>query len=81
VPFFYSAVLGVPRQGEFENMRKKLSAFPKNHRGNIFSGGEFFLGDFVLTPFPFDFFVALVKSLSVKGTQKRDKKSFTGSCV
>ena len=53
--------------------------------GLFFSGGiflgDFFSGGFFLTPFPFDFFVALVKRLSVRGTQKRDKKSFTGSCV
>jgi hypothetical protein len=41
----------------------------KNHRGNIFSGGGFFFFRFF---FPFDFFVALVKRLSVRGTQKRD---------
>jgi hypothetical protein len=31
-----------------------------------------------LISFPLDFFGALVKRLSVRGTQKRDKKSFTG---
>jgi hypothetical protein len=42
--FFFSAFLGVSRQGEFENTRKKMSTFQKNRRGNIFSGGEFFSG-------------------------------------
>jgi hypothetical protein len=60
--FFFSAFLGVSRQGEFENTRKKLSTFPKKITGEI-------------TSFPFDFVVALVKRLSVRGTQKRDKKN------
>jgi hypothetical protein len=71
-------------KGSSKTRENKMSTFQKkNHRGNIFSGGNFFLGDFFLTPFPFDFFVALVKRLSVRGTQKRDKKvlRFTGSCV
>jgi hypothetical protein len=44
--FFSSAFLGVSRQGEFENTRKNWVRFKKNDRGSIFSGGEFFLGDF-----------------------------------
>jgi hypothetical protein len=52
----------------------------KIHRGNIFRGGFFFPGGF-LTFFSFDFFVALLKHLSVRGTQKRDTKCFAGSCV
>jgi hypothetical protein len=58
VPFFcfyficFSAFLGVSRQGEFENTRKKLSTFQKNSPGKyFFGGGIFFRGDF------FDFFV------------------------
>jgi hypothetical protein len=59
-----------------------LSTFPKNHRGNIFEEEFVFRVDFF--PhffFNFDFFVALVKRLSVRGTQKRDKKCFAGLCV
>jgi hypothetical protein len=55
-------------KGSSKTREKKLSTFPKKSPGN------FFLGDFFLTSFPFDFFVALVKRLSVRGTQKRDKK-------
>jgi hypothetical protein len=62
-------------KGSSKTREHKLNPFQKNQRGNIFSGG------FFLTSFSFDFFVALVKRLSVRGTQKRDKKSFTGSCV
>jgi hypothetical protein len=40
----------------------------KNCTGEIFFAGGF------STFFPFDFFVALVKRLSVRGTQKRDEK-------
>jgi hypothetical protein len=80
--FFFSAFLGVSRQGEFENTRKQIEyVSKKNHRGNIFSGGGFLFWVNFLTSFPSGFFVALVKRLSVRGTQKRDKKSFTGSCV
>ena len=73
--------MGVSRQGqgEFENTRKKNEYVSKqNHRGNIFSGGKLFVGDFFLTSFPFDFFVALVKRLSVRGFQRRDKKVLRG---
>jgi hypothetical protein len=80
--FFFSAFLGVSRQGVFKNTRKEFEyVSKKNHRGNIFFGGGSFFWVNFSTPFPFDFFVALVKRLSVRGTQKRDKKSFTGSCV
>jgi hypothetical protein len=72
--FFFSAFLGVSRQGEFENTRKKNEYVSKKITGEIFLG-DFFL---LLTPFPFDFFVALVKRLSVRGTQKRDKKVLRG---
>ena len=44
----------------------------KNCTGEIFFAGGF------STFFPFDFFVALVKRLSVRGTQKRDKKVLGG---
>jgi hypothetical protein len=54
---------------------KELSTFQKKNRGNIFSGADFFLGDF-FNSFIFhlfiEFLVALVKHLSVRGTQKRD---------
>jgi hypothetical protein len=79
--FFFSAFLGVSRQGEFEYTRheKKIEYVSKKNTGEIFfPGEEFFLGDFS-TFFPFDFFVALVKRLSVmRGTQKRDKKVLGG---
>jgi hypothetical protein len=58
-----------------------MSTFQKNHLGNISSGGDFFLGDFFFLLFFLSILVvALVKRLSVKGTQKCDKKSVTGSC-
>ena len=44
--FFPSAFLGVSRQGEFENTRKKLSTFQKKITGEIFFRGKFFLGEF-----------------------------------
>ena len=48
-PFFFSAFLGVSRQGEFENTRKKLSTFQKKNTGEIFFGGRtFFWGIFQL---------------------------------
>jgi hypothetical protein len=67
-------------KGSSKTREKKLS-LKKNHRGNIFSGGRNFFWVICFNSFSFDFFVALDKRLSVKGTQKRDKKSFTGSCV
>jgi hypothetical protein len=68
--FVFSAFLGVSRQGEFE----------KNHRGNIFQ--VFFSpGGFLFTFFIRLFVVALVKRLSVRGTQKRETTCATGSCV
>jgi hypothetical protein len=74
--------LGVSRQGEFENTRNKLSTFQKNSPGKYFFGFRgVFSGVFFLTFFSFVFFVALVKRLSVRGTQKRGKKCFAGSCV
>jgi hypothetical protein len=42
--FFFSAFLGVSRQGEFENTRKKLSTFQKKSPGKCFFGGDFFSG-------------------------------------
>jgi hypothetical protein len=60
--------LGVSRQGqgEFENTRKQLSAFQKNSPGKWFFGG----GDFFWTFFSIEFFVALVKRLSVREKKK-----------
>jgi hypothetical protein len=76
------AFLGVSRQGEFENTRKKFEyVSEKFTTGNIFSGEDFFSGWICLTFFSFDFFVALVKRLSVRGTQKRDEKCFAESCI
>jgi hypothetical protein len=83
--FFVSAFLGVSRQGEFENTRKQIEYVSKKCTREIFfrGGGDFFSGGGFLTFFSFDFFVALVKRLSVRETQKqkRDKKCFAGSCV
>jgi hypothetical protein len=54
--FFLSAFLGVSRQGEFENTRKKNEyVSKKKHRGNIFRGAHFFLGVF-FNFFSFRFF-------------------------
>jgi hypothetical protein len=53
-----------------------VSAFPKKSPGKCFSGVIFFSGWIVFTFFSFDFFCALVKRLSVKGTQRRDNKYF-----
>jgi hypothetical protein len=73
---FFSTYLGVSRQGEFENTGTKLSTFLKSSPGKNFSGvGISF------TFFLPNFFIALVKRLSVRGTQKHDYKIFTGSCV
>jgi hypothetical protein len=44
---FFSAFLGVSRQGEFENTRKKIECVPKTSTGEIFlrgSGGDIFSG-------------------------------------
>ena len=65
--------MGVSRQGEFENTRKKFECVLKK-----ITGGIFFREVSFSPPFPFDFFVALVKRLSVRGTQKRDKKVLRG---
>jgi hypothetical protein len=61
-------------------MRKEIEYVSKKTPGKYFFGRIVF-GCFVLTSFPFDFVVALVKRLSVRGTQKCDKFFFTGSCV
>jgi hypothetical protein len=58
-----------------------LSTCQKKSPGKYFFKGGFFSGWIFPTSFSFDFFVALVKRLSVRGTQKRDKKCFAGSCV
>jgi hypothetical protein len=46
--FFFSAFLGVSRQGEFKTRENKLSAFQKKSPGKYFFGvrEDFFLGDF-----------------------------------
>jgi hypothetical protein len=68
------------RRGEFENTRTKIEYVSENFTREIFfRGGIFFRVDFDF--FSFDFFVALVKRLSARGTQKRNKKCFAGSCV
>jgi hypothetical protein len=41
---FYSAFLGVSRQGTSKSRKHFLSTFPKKHRGNVFSGGNIFFG-------------------------------------
>jgi hypothetical protein len=47
--FFFSAFLGVSRQGEFEYTRKKLSTFQKKTPGKyFFRGKNFFWGIFQL---------------------------------
>jgi hypothetical protein len=65
-------------KGSSKTREKKLSTFQKKSPGKYFFGRNFFSGCFFLTSFPFDFFVALVKRLSVRGTQKRDKKVLWG---
>jgi hypothetical protein len=65
-------------KGSSKTREKKIVSFKKNHRGNIFSGGIFFLDDFFKLLFLSIFVVALVKRLSVRGTQKRDKKVLRG---
>jgi hypothetical protein len=70
--------LGVSRQGEFENTRKQIECVSKRLAGEIFFRGEIFFPGIFLTFFLSDFFVALVKRLSVRGTQKRDKKMCCG---
>jgi hypothetical protein len=50
--FFLSAFLGVSRQGEFENTRKKIEYISKKNTGEIFfRRGNFFPGGFVLLLF------------------------------
>jgi hypothetical protein len=78
--FFFSAFLGVIRQGEFENTRNKIECVSEKSTRKIFFWGVLFPGGF-FDFFSFDFFVALVKRLSVRETQKRDKQCFAGSGV
>jgi hypothetical protein len=68
--------------GVQKDTRKKISTFPKNHPGGgiFFRGGVFVPGGF-LTFFSFDFLlrwlsasIAMVKHLSVRGSQKRTHK-------
>jgi hypothetical protein len=63
-------------KGSSKTQEKFLSTFQKKSPGKYFFGGGFFQLLFLSI-----FVVALVKRLSVRGTQKRDKKSFTGPCV
>jgi hypothetical protein len=63
-------------KGSSKTREKKLST--KKNTGEIIFRGEFFSGGIYLTPFPFGFVVALVKGLSVRGTQKCGKKSSAG---
>jgi hypothetical protein len=42
--FFFTAFLGVSRQGEFENTRKKIEYVSKKSPGKYFFGGDFFAG-------------------------------------
>jgi hypothetical protein len=73
--YFLVRFLGVSRQGEFENTRKLFEYVSKQK-----SPGKYFfvLGEFFEFLFLSIFFVALVKRLSVRGTQKRDKKVLRG---
>jgi hypothetical protein len=64
---FFSAFLGVSRQGSSKTREEKIEYVSKKK-----SPGKYLFGCFFLTSFPFDFFVALVKRLSVRGTQRRD---------
>jgi hypothetical protein len=78
----FGIVLGRFSARESENTRKKIDCVSKKIAGEIiFRGGGIFFRVIFLTSFPFDFFVALVKRLPVRGTQRRDKKSTAGSCV
>jgi hypothetical protein len=55
--FFFSAFLGVSRQGEFENTRIFFEyVSKKNHRGNIFPGGGIFFWVIFLNSFSFRIF-------------------------
>jgi hypothetical protein len=42
--FFFSAFLGVSRQGDFENTRKKIEHVSKKSPGKYFFAGNFFSG-------------------------------------
>jgi hypothetical protein len=68
-------------KGSSKTREKKLSAFQKNSPGKYFFGGGIFFPGGFFDFFSFEFFVALVKRLSVRETQKRDKKCVAGSCV
>jgi hypothetical protein len=58
-------------KGSSKTRETNLSTLSKTSPGNLFSG-DFFPGGFLLLPFLSAFFVALVKRLSVRGTQKRN---------
>jgi hypothetical protein len=53
--FFFSAFLGVSRQGSSKTREKKLSAFQKKLTGEIFFRGRIFFWGIFYTSFPFDF--------------------------
>jgi hypothetical protein len=79
--FFLVRFWAFPAKGSSKTRFLLLVRSRKFHpREILFRGGIFFPGGF-FSFFSFDFFVALVKRLSVRGTQKRNKKCFAGSCV
>jgi hypothetical protein len=75
-PFFFKCVFGRFSAREVRKHENLFFQFKKKSPGNIFS--IFFPGDLFLTSFSFVFFVALVKRLSVRGTQRRDEKVLRG---
>jgi hypothetical protein len=75
--FFYCVFVRFSARG-VQKHEKKIEYVSKKNTGEIFfSGEELFLEIFQLF-FLSIFFVALVKRLSVRGTQKRDKKVLGG---
>jgi hypothetical protein len=72
----YVLVLLFLGKGSSKTRGTQLSAFPKSSRGKYFFGGGVVWVDF-FSLFFFRFFIALVKRLSVRGTQKRDQKQIT----
>jgi hypothetical protein len=61
-------------QGSSKTRGKQNGYVSKKALGVLFSGGFFFHEGLF---FPLDFFIALVKRLSVRGTQKRDCRLLT----
>jgi len=77
--FFLCAFLGVSRQGGSKTRETFFECVSKKIAGEIFiRGGIFFPGGFFLLLFLSIFVVALVKRLSVRGTQRRDEKVLRG---